>query len=991
MSDHKVTPAMIYEATNGGLDIIHQYYPQSMGCERTKKAFKIREEATASARLSLYDGIWWVKDYGDSTRAMTAIDVVLKEDLRKPTFYEALIYLAEKYGIANTEGKVKNQYSYEKRAFDPEKDNEGEVSFETKEWDMAELQSIFSRRIWEKLMGKNRKSVDGNLEPKSDERAMENAVQLCKDYGLIPLKYYETVGRDKETNNLVVHRFGATPSYPVLMWEAGTWQKIYKPTERNKKYRFLIRGQKNDVMFGYANAFKKFEAQTEKTVSEEGEEVIKEKKLDEIIICSGGSDALNVAALGYAVVWFDSETFRLSSKDYSKLAGIAERIYYLPDIDNSGVREAVRTGMDYLNIHLIFLPKDLRKQYDMRGNACKDVRDFFRLHGEQDFETCLKQSFPLRFWDESLKFNKKGEIVKKNGRAVVEYKPNNELMYNFLYRNDFGLYELESENDGETLVRKEGNVVRKIKFRDINRFLKEFLDSESVMRLVGYGYMDIKNAFHRSAQFTENSMKNLKFLNLDFEDTGKGFQYMFFENETWKITADGIKALQNDKVPVNAWAEECIPDKVKVLEQPPFEIFKNEKGDFDIKINRTDCHLLNFLIQTSRIYWQEELEVQLDKHDDDYKRKYLKENQFNIAGSLLTPQEQQEQKMVLISKLLANGYLLHRHKDQSEAYAVWAMDYNMFTNTAGENDSNGGTGKSINYLGLSRYMQTKLIAGRDRKTLESAHLLEGMSEHTDYLYVDDAMKGIDFDFFYSMITNFTSVNPKGLAGYTIPFSKSAKIAITSNFPPAKNDKSTRRRMWFASFSDYYHKNTNGEYREERLPKDDFGMTLFDDFTPEQWNLTDNLLATCVQSWLKWGKVEAGEENIIKNILLQKMGANFLPWADEFFHKENGNLNTYVQRLVIYEDLKKKVHAGISPQGMVERLRAYCQYKGYIFNPVNELGRDGRIMKHVTIQEYRNGEIRDTDKKGTRECFYIKTDTEGEPLLVPGSMDEGMPF
>lgn len=993
MSDFKITPQMIFLATDGGLEIILKYYPQAADCVGNKKYFKIRSEGTASARLDKYDGLWWVKDFGDSGAAMHGIDVMIREDLRQLTFFEALKDLGEQYGLTEEGLKAKSQYEYEKLPH-LEGSPVGNIDFETKEFDTGELQAIFSRRVWDRLSGLNRKTKDGALEAKGDDVAVRNALTLCKEYGLLSLKHYDLTGRDKQNNNnLVTHRFISTPGYPILMWEAGTWQKIYKPTERDKKYRFVIRGEKTRIMFGYAVAKRMLEALQDKEADsdEEGEEssTKKKTKLPEVIICSGGSDALNVAAMGYAVVWFDSEMFNLKSDEFAKLAGMADKIYYLPDIDSTGVREAVKTGMDYLNIHLIFLPNDLRKHYDLRGNACKDVRDFFRGHGQREFDICMKQSMPLRFWDEQIKMNKEGKPVMKYGRPVVEYRPNNELIYNFLYRNDFGRYKVKSEKGGETLVRKVGNVVQKVTFSEINEFVKEFLKSESVMRLVGYGYVDIRNAFHRSAQFSENSMQNVDFLSLDFKDTGKDFQFMFFENETWKITKDGIQPMKHDKVPVCAWEDEVITNRVKVLE-PLFEIFENVDGEKDIRILRKDCHYLNFLINTSRIYWRKELEDLLDGYDDTYRLKYLQEHRYSIDGPLLSPKEIQEQKLVLISKLLSFGYLLHRHKDSSEAYAVWVMDHNMMQDVAGENDSNGGTGKSISYYLLARYMKNHLINGRDKNMLNNPHIMDGVTEHTDYLYVDDVMKGFDFDFFYGLITSFLPVNPKNNPIYTVPFSDSPKLAFTSNFPPVKNDKSTRRRMWFSTFSDYYHKNPNGEYREERLPKDDFGMTLFDDFNEEQWNLTHNLLAQCVQGWLKFGKIESDEGQIVKNILLQKMGPNMLAWADEFFHPDNGRLDTYVQRHVAFEDAKKKITNNLTPQGFLDRLRAWCQFKGYVFNPKHLLQKDGRIMKHVSVEEYRNGEIRVTEEKKTKECLYIKTKIESEDL-VPGNSDEGMPF
>jgi hypothetical protein len=510
-------------------------------------------------------------------------------------------------------------------------------------------------------------------------------------------------------------------------------------------------------------------------------------------------------------------------------------------------------------------------------------------------------------------------------------------------------------------------------------------------------------------------MDNLKYLSLEFKDTGKNHQLMFFENETWKIDRSGIKAIQHDKVPAVAWEDEVIPDRVKVLE-PLFEIFKpnattpappsqggeNDFFDIDIKILRKDCHFLNFLINTSRIYWRTELEERLDKLTDEEQVKYKKEHQFSIDGPLLTPKEIHEQKLILISKLQTFGYLLHRYKDKAEAYCVWVMDYNMMTGASDENESHGGTGKSISYEILSRYMRTKFLNGRDKKQLENPHIMEGTTEHTDYLFVDDAMKGIDFDFFYGLITGFMPVNPKGTSEYIIPFTDSPKLTITSNFAPARNDKSTRRRMWFSSFSDYYHKNPNGEYREERLPKDEFGLTLFDDFDAEQWNYANNLFARCVQSWLIHGKVESAEENVLKNILVQRMGPGMMAWADEFFHPDNGRLDSFVQRHVVFEDAKKRISPNLTPQGFMDRMRAWCQYKGYVMNPKNLIGKDNRIMKHVAVDEYRNGEIKTTEMKATKECIFIKAGTEpvafspaeaatGQQLKIGDGNKDKMPF
>ena len=62
----------IYDATNGGLDIILWIYPEASNCvgnDGKNKKFKIRNESTPSACLfkhksDKYDEIWGVTDFG---------------------------------------------------------------------------------------------------------------------------------------------------------------------------------------------------------------------------------------------------------------------------------------------------------------------------------------------------------------------------------------------------------------------------------------------------------------------------------------------------------------------------------------------------------------------------------------------------------------------------------------------------------------------------------------------------------------------------------------------------------------------------------------------------------------------------------------------------------------------------------------------------------------------------------------------------------------
>lgn len=111
------------------------------------------------------------------------------------------------------------------------------------------------------------------------------------------------------------------------------------------------------------------------------------EKLPEAILCSGDRDSLNVAGFGYQVLWMNSETARLSEIQYKSIMKCVETLYILPDIDTTGIRSAIRLGLQYLDIRFIWLPESLREYKDNRGKTRKDLRDYVELYPERkDFQ-----------------------------------------------------------------------------------------------------------------------------------------------------------------------------------------------------------------------------------------------------------------------------------------------------------------------------------------------------------------------------------------------------------------------------------------------------------------------------------------------------------------------------------------------------------------------------------------------------------------------------
>ena len=138
----------IFDQTNDGLQIIQWLY-EDADCNNLNKKFKARgNEKTASAKLSLYDGIYWVTDFGGDGKPRNAIQCVMLEN--NCNFQEALEIIAARFNIEAEDGKKpeqKSEYTYSSR---PAADDEqpGQFYFTLNDtFSLSEIKSIFSEKI----------------------------------------------------------------------------------------------------------------------------------------------------------------------------------------------------------------------------------------------------------------------------------------------------------------------------------------------------------------------------------------------------------------------------------------------------------------------------------------------------------------------------------------------------------------------------------------------------------------------------------------------------------------------------------------------------------------------------------------------------------------------------------------------------------------------------------------------------------------------------
>jgi hypothetical protein len=891
----------ILSKTQGGLNIILHYYPQATDAlKNNRKEFKIREsERTPSARLKqLPDGNWVVTDFGDDMTPRNGIQVCMKEE--EISYREAIVKLAGRYGVGGINPEV-NKPGFEKRPATTEEE-EGKTYFDIKE-------EITEKELLEL----------GPLVTK----------EVCKKYNVHSLNSFTYI-KNREAQVTT-----SNENYPIFMRDCGDFQKIFQPKNPDKAFRFRYAGKKEkEYVNGLSQVVKAYK-ELESDYDPESEDPDKKKmsKLPEIIRASGERDALNLAGMGFNVIWFNSESESISPKLYSELTKMAYDIYNLPDIDVTGKKQAYKLGLQYLDLKTIWLPAKLSEYKDHRGNPRKDFRDYVDLWPKvEDFKKLMSVAMPMRFWDVTY------------ADSGIKYVFNNEQAYYFLQGNGFFQFENKNVRDGMMFIKMEGNIISQVDPEECRKFIQNFLKERFLP-------IPLRNTVHRSNQLSENSLRGLEEIKLDFTDYDKNTQYLFFSNRTWKVTAKELLELKPTEVDRCVWKEEVIPHKVS-RKDPPFKItYDKEDNEFDIEILNHDSLFFRFLTNASRVHWKTELmkrrKSEVPGPED---KEYFQANRWNIAGPRLEYEEIWEQKQHLINKIFSIGYLLHRYKDPARPWCVFAMD-NKITETG---ESHGRSGKSLCYRTIRFFMKSVTLNGRNPKLTENPHVYDRVTEHTDYILVDDADQYLNFGFFFNALQGDMEVNPKNNQSYEIPFEHVPKFCITSNFTLRNIDPSTEGRILYTVFSDFYHVKSEGEdYEEDFTIRDDFGKNLFLDYNEEDWNNDFNFFAACLQFYLSVPreiKINPPMDNVTKRNLRTEMTEAFKNWADVYFDKDDGNCDKLVERDIAYKDFEAKSgqHKWTTNK-FTKALKAWCKYTDYVqkFNPEQFRNSSGRIIRKIS--------------------------------------------
>ncbi|MDR1343940.1 MAG: DNA primase [Tannerellaceae bacterium] len=526
-------------------------------------------------------------------------------------------------------------------------------------------------------------------------------------------------------------------------------------------------------------------------------------------------------------------------------------------------------------------------------DVLKDMPEFsighhrWRLNEEGELESAQPVEADERFWEEITKIDRSG-----NKSTLIEFRYVRSR--HFLQNRGFGRH--RRPDNTFQFIHLTPPTVCSVEPWEIHDFLFQFVEAnckEEVNEMLSKG---------GAHYLGPDKLSHLAFIEPAFRKTERYRQFFYFATNCWEITENKIKETDYTGIGHHLWSEQKKSLSATLL--PELFQAKKTKGRITFHITETGekSHFLQFLKNASNFTWRKEKDVQ--------------------QGVIIEEEELYENTVHLVAKLCAIGYMLTEHKDPSISRAVVAMDGQQ--SEVGE--SNGRSGKSLIGALLQNVMPTIYINGKKPDMATDSFLWDEMTEKTKAVFIDDTRIGYDFESLFPNITGEWSVNYKGGRRCTFPYSTSPKIYLTTNHSLKGEGNSFKSRQWKIAFSDFYN--------ESHTPPDDFGVMFFSEWDFEQWNLTWNLLAQCVQLYFRFGVVESPDERLEARRLRQHMTEEFLSWAEEFFSSKSRR-NVEIARKEIFDnycEYDPSQRRFCKPAQFKKRILDYCRWKGYTFNP-----------------------------------------------------------
>lgn len=527
------------------------------------------------------------------------------------------------------------------------------------------------------------------------------------------------------------------------------------------------------------------------------------------------------------------------------------------------------------------------------------------------------QSFGTKYYEDEERIN---QIRAKLKRGVPKKEIRIQLQDSNLDSDiiESVLNKVEEENEKQIFWTKNDKGVVKI----IHILFKQFLEDSGFYKYCPEGsrnYVFVKVTNNLVDHTSEKEIKDFVLNHLIELDDIAVYNYFadqtrFFKEEFMSLLSTiDIYFIDDTKDSAYLYFRNCA---IKVTEKEIISIDYLDLGGYVWKDHVIDR---NFIVSTV-------------SENFDF-RKFIS----NICGS------ERERISSMESTL---GFLLHGHKSQSYCPAV------IFNDEVISDNPEGGTGKGIIMNALSKMKKLVVIDGK-AFAFERSFAYQLVSADTQILCFDDVKKYFEFERLFSVVTEGLTLEKKNKDAIKIPFSKSPKITITTNYAIKGAGNSFARRKWELELHQYYNK--------EFTPYDEFKRMMFGDWNDDDWREFDNYMIGCLQFYMKNGLVKAKFVNLTIRQLSAETCHDFIEWVGLVDNQE-GHYNIqaharYYKNELYSEFISEYPDYGPKAKLTISRTRFYkwlIAYGIYIGGAQPEEGRDqqGRwiIIKSKTDNE-----------------------------------------
>ena len=212
---------------------------------------------------------------------------------------------------------------------------------------------------------------------------------------------------------------------------------------------------------------------------------------------------------------------------------------------------------------------------------------------------------------------------------------------------------------------------------------------------------------------------------------------------------------------------------------------------------------------------------------------------------------------------------------------------------------------------------------------------------------------------FSPIRKFTTkaleVEKKGKDSQTIPFERSPKFVVGSNFVPNKqHDQTTEARFCEIVISDYFHVRTEtNDYLETRTIRAEIGGDLWGaEYHADDYQADIHFLLECMQMYLslpvKDRRQPSPREQIRQRELQAAIDESIVAWADEHLVSSSGYLDREVLKKQLFQDFRKETKSEMRQATFTANIKNYCKLDGLENNPLDKTTtQDGRIVRKST--------------------------------------------